>query len=367
MAIEAAALQVGAAAGVPVAEVVAAGSDPADLGASYLILRYVEGQTIARKILRDDEFAAARRVLPAQLGRALGAARRIRPRWQISSTPISSSSTATCSTSPASPAFELAFRWLEANRPDCDRRPSCTATSGSGTSSSAPTASEPSSTGSSSTAAIRWRISVGSACGLGGSAGRSRWPVSATTTSSSPRTARPRASGRPRRRALVGGARHPQVGDHVHHAGERAPHRDGAQPRAGGDRPAGVRERTRPSAAVAVMGAPHDSPHRRPSCSRRCGNGSSDVVGGTTGRMQFHGRVAVNVWRWSSGSSKLGPDQARAHRERLSSLGVSDDAELAAHGRAGDLDDRLDEVRAVVWATVQTSSPSPTALRGVNV
>ena len=42
-----------------------------------------------------------------------------------------------------------------------------------------------------------------------------------------------------------------------------------------------------------------------------------------------------------------------AHAERLATLGVADDAELAAAIRSGALDDRLDDVRAVVWAGVR--------------
>jgi hypothetical protein len=101
------------------------------------------------------------------------------------------------------------------------------------------------------------------------------------------------------------------------------------------------------------MGVPHDLPTAAQLLEAVREWLERDVVGGTTGRMQFHGRVAVNVLAMVERELELGPDQARAHQERLSSLGVADDAELAARIRAGDLDDRLDEVRAVVWATVQ--------------
>ncbi|MEZ5258335.1 MAG: DUF6285 domain-containing protein [Ilumatobacteraceae bacterium] len=49
---------------------------------------------------------------------------------------------------------------------------------------------------------------------------------------------------------------------------------------------------------------------------------------------------------------ELGPDQAAAHAARLAQLGVADDAELAAAIRDGRLDDRIDEVRALVKASV---------------
>src|ERR1041384_3016063 len=47
---EAAVLRAAASAGVPVPEVVASGDD-------WLVMVHVDGETIARKILRDDEYA----------------------------------------------------------------------------------------------------------------------------------------------------------------------------------------------------------------------------------------------------------------------------------------------------------------------
>ena len=71
MGLEADVLRVARAAGVPVAELVASSTDPSVLGAAFMVLSAVDGETIARKILRDDEFAEARRLLPGQLGVAL--------------------------------------------------------------------------------------------------------------------------------------------------------------------------------------------------------------------------------------------------------------------------------------------------------
>ena len=55
-------------AGVPVAELVVDGADRTELNSPFMIVRAVEGETIARKILRDDTFATARKVLTKQLG-----------------------------------------------------------------------------------------------------------------------------------------------------------------------------------------------------------------------------------------------------------------------------------------------------------
>ncbi len=78
-----------------------------------------------------------------------------------------------------------------------------------------------------------------------------------------------------------------------------------------------------------------------------------EVIGQTSARMQFQARVAVNCLAMVERELELGAAQHDAHRARLSSLGVADDAELARAIRAGDLDDRLDEVRAAVRAAVR--------------
>lgn len=78
-----------------------------------------------------------------------------------------------------------------------------------------------------------------------------------------------------------------------------------------------------------------------------------DVMAGTTGRLQFHTRVAINVLSMVERELQLGPTQAQVHRDRLAQLGCADEAELARKIREGELDDRLPEVRELVWATVK--------------
>ena len=78
-----------------------------------------------------------------------------------------------------------------------------------------------------------------------------------------------------------------------------------------------------------------------------------DVIPGTTGRLQFHARVAVNVLAMVERELALGADQAAVHAQRLAQLGCADDDELARRIRNGELDDRLDEVRTLVWASVR--------------
>ena len=121
MTLEAQVLRAARSAGVPVAELIASSGDaPSEIGASFIVSAAVDGETIARKILRDAEFEEARHVLPAQFGRALA---------QLHRTDVSGVAGLTApdqltmyrdildSTGQAHPAFELAFKWLETNRP----------------------------------------------------------------------------------------------------------------------------------------------------------------------------------------------------------------------------------------------------------
>ena len=84
-----------------------------------------------------------------------------------------------------------------------------------------------------------------------------------------------------------------------------------------------------------------------------------DVMAATEGRVQFHTRVAVNVLNVVERELKLGPDLEPAERARAAALlghdGEADglERELAAAIRSGALDDRLDEVRVHVRATVR--------------
>jgi len=71
MAREAAAIRAAAEAGVPEPPLVDASSDPDVLGSPYVITGFVEGETIARRILREPAYAEARTHLARDLGRVL--------------------------------------------------------------------------------------------------------------------------------------------------------------------------------------------------------------------------------------------------------------------------------------------------------
>jgi Domain of unknown function (DUF6285) len=79
----------------------------------------------------------------------------------------------------------------------------------------------------------------------------------------------------------------------------------------------------------------------------------SAVIDGDGEPNRFHARVAANMLAIVGRELELGPGQAISHEKRLAALGLTDDAALAAAIRSGSLDDRADEVRAAVWASVR--------------
>jgi len=116
-------------ANVPAPKVHLMGDD--SLGAPGFVMERVEGETIARRLLRDDEYADARGVMTGQLGAILAGIHAI-PLDRVSGlglpTPAEGKSGAETEvdrfeqmyrlfTPEPHPAFELAFRWLRRNLP----------------------------------------------------------------------------------------------------------------------------------------------------------------------------------------------------------------------------------------------------------
>ncbi|MGQ0832437.1 MAG: phosphotransferase family protein [Microthrixaceae bacterium] len=119
MAGEAALLEAAAAEGVPVPEVVAHDSGAA-IGAACIVMRRLDGETIPRKLLRDDEWSDARDHLVAQSARALARIHRIDPAVAPSlreADQLDEMRALLHGIAQPLPAFELALRWLAANRP----------------------------------------------------------------------------------------------------------------------------------------------------------------------------------------------------------------------------------------------------------
>src|SRR4051794_7903932 len=118
---EAALLRAAAPAGVPVAQL---RHDGTDHERPFIISEAIEGETIARKILRDEQWAPVRPKLAAQCGEALAAIHRIpidaAPELELQDQ-ITQYRDALDLLGEPHPAFELGFRFLEANRPPSQR------------------------------------------------------------------------------------------------------------------------------------------------------------------------------------------------------------------------------------------------------
>lgn len=107
--------------GVPVPNVVMATDDESVLGRPFLLMQYVDGESHPRKILRDKAFEKLRPQLAGMCGQTLA---------KIHSIPINDvaglqsydlltyTRNQLDQLEEAHPVFELAFRYLEANRPD---------------------------------------------------------------------------------------------------------------------------------------------------------------------------------------------------------------------------------------------------------
>ena len=121
---EAALLRAAATAGVPVAPLRYDGSDGTRLGAPFFVTGRIEGETIARKILRDDQYAAARPKLAAQCGEALAALHTIptdvAPGLEHTDQVAQYREVLDLLGEPH-PAIELGLRWLDRNRPPSSR------------------------------------------------------------------------------------------------------------------------------------------------------------------------------------------------------------------------------------------------------
>jgi aminoglycoside phosphotransferase (APT) family kinase protein len=368
---EARLLAAAAAGGVHVAPVVAASDDPGVLGAPFLVMGRIEGETIARRILRDDDFASARRVLVAQCARAMAAVHRIptdvAPHLRAAD-PVGQLRSLMDALGEPHPAFELGMRWLDEHRPP---------------------AVEPAvvhgdfrlgnlMVGPDGLAAVldwelahlgdpmedlgwlcvrAWRFgspspvagigeydelfeAYAAATGVGvdpevvrwwEGLGTLRWGVICILQASS---------------HLSGASRSVELAA----IGRRVCENEydllcliGGRPEAGPTDPSDHAHR--PSL--------HDAPSAAQLVEAVREFLEGDVMSATDGRVQFHARVAGRVLGMVE--RELGADAqaaVAAHAIRLAQLDVADDVELAAAIRAGRFDDRLDEARGAVWSDV---------------
>ena len=115
---EAGAMIAARAQGVPVAELYDYGAG--SLGQAYLLLEHLQGETIPRRLLRDDEFAPARAGLAYRLGEVLARIHQVDPGTVPGLThhdPLALLHDMYREYHEPRPAIELGLRWLTENRP----------------------------------------------------------------------------------------------------------------------------------------------------------------------------------------------------------------------------------------------------------
>ncbi|HEY7946466.1 MAG TPA: phosphotransferase family protein [Acidimicrobiales bacterium] len=373
-------------AGVPVPEIAVVGDDDAALGAGSLIMQFIEGETIPRRILRDESLAAARAELAAQCGRVLAAIHRIPP-FEVAGLPggdpVEQLRAIVDRLGQPHPAFELAFRWLGDNRPPRSaqtvvhgdfrngnlivgpdgiravldwelahlgdpledlgwlcvkawRFGSELPVGGFGPVDQLVLAYEAAADTTVDRAALRWWEVLGTL----------RWGVICIVQTATHLTGTLRSV----ELAAIGRRVCEVEWDLLELLGAEIP-----------AAAAGAEDGTADGAVDALDGvADHDALpptlHDAPSAAElleAVGEFlTGDVMAGTDGRLRFHARVAANVVAMVGRELTLGPRQASAHAARLTGLGVADEAELATAIRTGRLAARVEEVYAVVRATV---------------
>ncbi|HUO04658.1 MAG TPA: phosphotransferase family protein [Candidatus Binataceae bacterium] len=119
--------------GVPVPEVFWMCDDAAVLDGPFFLMARVEGETIPRRLLRDEEYAQAREAIPEQLARILAKIHRIDPvkhGLNFLAPPRGDAALEEVEryeqifrhlALEPHPAFELALRWLKSNAPNSAR------------------------------------------------------------------------------------------------------------------------------------------------------------------------------------------------------------------------------------------------------
>jgi aminoglycoside phosphotransferase (APT) family kinase protein len=404
MSVEAALLRAAAVEGVPVPAVVATDAEVSGtagasdtggggdgLGPSWMVVERVEGETIARKILRDDAFAAARPVLAAQCGDALARIHRIDPATVsglVGGDQVAQIREALDAVGEPHPAFELGFRWLESHRP---AGVGSTAAAGATAASSGTVVHGDFRNGNlvvgpdGLRAVLDWELAhvgdpledlgwlcvrawrFGAAPRVGGFGGVDelvgayeatsgttvdraalhwwevlgtlKWGIICVVQASTHLTGVIRSV----ELAAIGR----RVCEVEHDLLLLLP---------GVDADAASGPPVPPDAAVPPEAGAGNAPHDAPTASQLVEAVreflEGDVMAATEGRVRFHARVAGRALAIVERELAAGDGPGRAHAARLAALGFASDAELAAAIRSGSLDDRWDEVAAAVRASV---------------
>lgn len=370
MAREAALLTAAAGVGVPVPELVDHGRDL--LGAPYLIMERLDGETIPRRLLRDSRFAEVRPRLAHELGTILARLHTIGPHavpGLPDGDPLDDIAARYRGFAEPRPVVELALRWLHRRRPAASAARSVV----HGDFRNGNLLIDPSGV----RGVLDWELAhVGDPAEDLGWLCVKAWRFAAPEPVGGFGTRAALVAGY----ASVGGT--PPTPEALHwwevygtlrwtilcrHQAQR--YLDGSDPSieyAMLGRKVCEQEHdlllalglttpvTVPDPLDAVGPEPPSDPHDRPG-----GAALIDAVGAFLDdadqpdeRLRFHARVAAAALRVARRELLLGDAHRIAHRERLRALGCATDAELAHGIRAGTLDDRMDEVVAVVRTTV---------------
>jgi aminoglycoside phosphotransferase (APT) family kinase protein len=386
-AVEAAALVAARAAGVPAPRLHDRGEEPP--GRAYLLTERLDGETIPRRLLRDDAYAAVRPALARRLGQVLARIHAVDPRAVPGLPRVDALGQATGlyrEFGEPRPALEIGLRWLAGHRPPA--RPDALVHGDFRTGNLvvgrdglrgvldwelAHRGDPMQDLGWLCTKA--WRF--GSASPAGGFGSRADlmsgyaegggtppdestqhwWEVYGTVRWAllcRRQAARYLAGGeRSVELAVLGRRVCEQEFDVLLALGHASPLPGVADPL----------ERDDPAPAA----APHDRP-AGPQLLRAVRDFLATEVAGTDPLLAFHARVAANALRIAEREAMLAAGHARDHRARLGALGCADDAELCAAIRDGSLDRRFDEViaavRAVTIDKLTVANPGHLALPG---
>ena len=385
IAVEAAAMTAARAAGVPVAEVHDHGEDA--LGRAYLLMERLDGETIPRRLLRDDAYAAARPRLARRLGEVLARIHQIDPA-NVPGLPNTDALAQLTELyqgfAEPRPALEIGLRWLREHQP-------------------APVADT----------VVHGDFRTGNLMiATDGLAGVLDWEL---THRGDPR----QDLGWLCTKAWRFGSPHPVGG-----FGSRDELMAGYA-KGGGTPPDEATQRwwelygtvrwallcrsqaerylsgAEPSVELAVLGRrvceqefdvllalgqatpvqvpdplqdreyPPVRPHDRPSgpgLLRAVRDFLATEVGTTDPVLKFHARVAANALCIAEREALLAPAHEQAHRKRLAALGCRDDAELCAAIRDGSLDHRFADVAEAVTAAavdkLTVANPAHLAIPG---
>ena len=119
-------LQRAMAAGVPVPQVLWTATAE-ELGSPAFVMEHVDGETIARRILRDEEYATARDVMARQCGEIVAKIQTMPtdgldvPAVKPAEAVLEQFGTLLRTLGEPHPVFEFAMRWLEQRKPDGDK------------------------------------------------------------------------------------------------------------------------------------------------------------------------------------------------------------------------------------------------------